>query len=119
MSNPVTHGEILAKDVDALQRFYTAAFGWEVQDVVDGAYHVLADPDADRGILHVGVAPAPQDRAGHLTFYVEVDDPAAVLEQIERLGGRTVRPPARMGTGPTLSLLEDPEGHVIGLVERH
>ena len=119
MSNPVTHGEILAKDVDALQRFYTAAFGWQTQDVVDGSYHVLADPEADRGILHIGVGPAPAGQDGHLTFYVEVDDPAAILTRIEKLGGRTVRPPANVSDGPVLALFADPEGHVVGLVERH
>lgn len=119
MSNPVTHGEVLGKDPEALQQFYSNAFGWQTVDVVDGAYHILADPDSDRGILHIGVGPAPEDQPGHLTFYVEVDDPDAALEQIEKLGGSVVRPPARVSGGPRLALFADPEGHVVGLVERH
>jgi len=119
MSNLVTHCEILAKDVDALQRFYTEAFGWQTQDVVDDSYHMLGIPGADKGVLHIGVGPAPTGHDGHLTFYVEVDDPASILAQIEQLGGRTLQQPMRVSGGPLLALFADPEGHVIGLVQRH
>lgn len=118
MSNPVTHCEILTSDVGALHRFYAAAFGWQTQDVVDGSYHIMATSGADKGI-HIGVGPAPAGSDGHLTFYVEVDDPAAVLAQIEQLGGRTVQPPMRVSGGPLLAMFADPQGHVVGLVQRH
>lgn len=116
--NRVRHCEILAKDVKALQSFFTEAFGWETQDVVAGDYHIMAPPGSELG-MHIGVGPAPADSDGHVTFHVEVDDPAATLEQIERLGGRTVLAPSRVSGGPTVALFADPEGHLIGLVERH
>lgn len=116
--NRVRHCEILAKDVKALHGFYTEAFGWATHDVVEGGYHIMAPPGSDLD-THVGIGPAPADSAGHVTFHVEVDDPARTLEQIERLGGRTVQPPVKVSGGPTIALFADPEGHVIGLVERH
>ena len=51
-----------------------------------------------------------------MTFYVETPDVAASLTQAQSLGGkvviqRTVMPDV------TLGVFEDPEGHVVGLVE--
>jgi len=52
-----------------------------------------------------------------VTFYVEVDDPAAALEKIAQLGGKTVQEPVDVPNGPTIALFADPEGHTIGLVK--
>jgi len=41
MANPVTHFEVLGADADALQRFYSEAFGWQMQDVMGGAYYMV------------------------------------------------------------------------------
>jgi hypothetical protein len=54
---------------------------------------------------------------GHVTFYVGADDPAAALEKISQLGGRTVQEPVDVPNGPTIALFADPEGHVVGLVK--
>ena len=86
MPNPVTHFEVLGKDADTLQRFYGEAFGWQMQDVMGGSYYMV-DPGVE-GAINGGVGGTP-DGDGHVTFYVGVDDPAAALEQISKLGGRT------------------------------
>jgi uncharacterized protein len=114
MGNPVTHFEVLGTDGNALQRFYGEAFGWQMQDVADGSYY-MANPGAENGI-NGGVGAAPEGR-GHVTFYVEVDDPAAALERVSELGGTTVQPPMDVPNGPTIALFADPEGHVVGLVK--
>ena len=114
MSNPVTHFEVLGNDAVALQRFYGEAFGWPMQDVMDGAYYMV-NPGDERGIN--GGVGAAQGGQGHVTFYVEVEDPAAALEKISGLGGRTVQEPMDVPGGPTIALFADPEGHVIGLVK--
>jgi predicted enzyme related to lactoylglutathione lyase len=51
-----------------------------------------------------------------VTFYVETPDVAATLDQVPRLGGKVVMPKTAM-PDVTLGAFEDPEGHVIGLVE--
>ena len=71
---------------------------------------------AERGIA--GGIGASGDGPGHVTFYVEVDDPADYLARAERLGGTTVMPPTDIpGCGLTVAMLADPEGHVIGLMK--
>jgi predicted enzyme related to lactoylglutathione lyase len=115
MANPVTHFEVLGTDAAALQRFYNEAFGWEMQDVMGGSYY-MANPGAANGI-NGGVGASPEGGSGHVTFYVEVDDPAAALERISQLGGSTIQAPMDVPNGPTIALFADPEGHVIGLVK--
>jgi len=115
MANPVTHFEVLGRDTGALQRFYGEAFGWQMQDAMDGSYF-MANPGGERGI-NGGVGAAPAGRDGHVTFYVEVEDPASALESISRLGGRTIQEPVDVPNGPTIALFADPEGHVVGLAK--
>jgi predicted enzyme related to lactoylglutathione lyase len=114
MANPVTHFEVIGKDADALQRFYGEAFGWQMQDVMNGAYYMV-DPGADKGIR--GGVGAAAEGGGHVTFYVEVEDVQAALEKVSELGGRTVQGPMDVPEGPTIALFADPEGHVVGLVK--
>ncbi len=114
MPNPVTHFEVLGNDAAALQRFYGEAFGWQMQDVMDGGYY-MANPGEG---LNGGVGASQGGGPGHVTFYVEVEDPAAALAQISELGGRTVQEPMDVPGGPTIALFADPEGHVVGLVKR-
>ncbi len=114
MPNPVTHFEVLGRDAAALQRFYGEAFGWELQDVMDGSYYMVNTGSAPAG----GVGSAMGGVDGHVTFYVEVEDPATALAKISELGGRTVQEPMDVPDGPTIALFADPEGHVIGLVKR-
>ena len=112
MANPVVHFEVLGTDAQALRRFYSGAFGWQLEDVMEGSYY-MAHPGSgiDGGI---GAAPGSD---GHVTFYVEVEDPAAALAKISELGGRTVQEPMDVPGGPTIALFADPEGHVVGLVK--
>jgi predicted enzyme related to lactoylglutathione lyase len=113
MPNPVTHFEVLGSDAAALRRFYGEAFDWEMEDVMDGAYYMAHPGNGIDG----GVGAAQGGGGGHVTFYIEVDDPGAVLEKISSLGGKTVQEPMDIPNGPTIALFADPEGHVIGLVK--
>ena len=80
---------------------------------MEGSYY-MAHPGSG---IDGGVGRAPEGQ-GHVTFYVEVEDPAAALERISELGGSTVQPPMDVPGGPTIALFADPEGHVVGLVKR-
>jgi predicted enzyme related to lactoylglutathione lyase len=59
----------------------------------------------------------PEGYDGHVTFYVEVPDVGATLEQAEKLGGRKMMGPDQVPGGPVIGLLTDPEGRVIGVVQ--
>jgi predicted enzyme related to lactoylglutathione lyase len=115
VANPVTHFEVLGANAETLQRFYGEAFGWQMQDVMDGSYY-MAKTGVENGI-EGGVGAAPPGGSGQVTFYVEVEDPAATLAKISELGGTTVQEPMEVPDGPTIALFGDPEGHVVGLVK--
>jgi len=53
--------------------------------------------------------------ASHLTFYVQVEDLQATLDEAGKLGGETVVPPQPIPGIGSMALLRDPEGNVIGL----
>jgi predicted enzyme related to lactoylglutathione lyase len=111
MGNPVTWFEVVGKDGAGLQKFYSDAFGWKLEDAGMG-YGMLTQPEQGIG---GGVGQA-QDGAGHVTFYVEVDDPQATLDRIESLGGKTIVPVTEMEM-VTFALFADPEGHVVGIAK--
>jgi len=115
-SHPVVHFEVLGRDASALRAFYSEAFGWPVGPADDGPMEYSMVHIRDAGGIDGGIGKAP-DGAGHVTFYVGVDDPQATLAQVERLGGTTIQPPVAIPGGVTFALFADPEGHVVGLLK--
>ena len=111
MADKVTHFEIHGKDGKRLQQFYASLFGWKVDANNPMQYGMVG---AEPGGIGGGIAKSP---APMVTFYVEVADLANSLKQAEKLGGRTVMPPAEVPGGPTIAQFSDPEGNVIGLVK--
>lgn len=112
MPNPVVHFDVTGRDMDALAKFYTEAFGWTLQPVMDGYSLAMTGNKAgiDGGI---GVAGDVQ----MTTFYVEVEDLQKILDKAEKLGGKTTMPVSEVVPGQvTLAMFSDPEGHPIGLV---
>ena len=73
-------------------------------------------PRRRTGCIDGGVGEAQQG-SGHVNFYIGVDDAQAALEQVGRLGGKTIQPPVQVPRGVTFALFADPKGHVVGLVK--
>jgi predicted enzyme related to lactoylglutathione lyase len=113
MANPVVHFEVVGKDIAKLQGFYGDLFGWKTQEIPDMNYAIV-EKEGD-GIAG-GIGQAPDGDPGHVTFYVSTDDPQAMLDRAERLGGKTVMPVTELPQ-VTIALLADPEGHVVGLAK--
>jgi uncharacterized protein len=115
MASPaVAWFEVTGKDGPALQKFYGELFDWGIQDAGDGSGYGLVQA-GEQGIGG-GIGGAADGGAGQVTFYVEVDDPAAYLQKAEQLGGRTVVPPTEIEQfGLTFAFFADPEGRVVGL----
>jgi predicted enzyme related to lactoylglutathione lyase len=114
MGNAVVWFEVVGTDGAKLRTFYGELFGWRIR---------TDDPAMDYGLVSAeapgiggGIGRSQDGGAGHVTFYVEVDDVAAYLEQAERLGGQVVAPPMRVpGNELTIALFTDPDGHLVGL----
>jgi uncharacterized protein len=112
VSNPVTHFEVVGHDAEALQQFYSQAFGWQMKP--SGPGYAMAFPADDRGI-NGGIGRPPEGGESRVTFYIEVADLEASLQFVERLGGRRVTDPIDVPGGPSFALFADPEGHVVGI----
>lgn len=106
--------EITGKDGPRLQGFYSRLFDWQIQDAGDGSGYGLVRA-VEKGIGG-GIGASQDGGAGQVTFYVEVDDPAAYLSRAEELGGKTIVPPTELPQfGLTFAFFADPEGHLVGL----
>ena len=114
--NPVVHFEVLGRDAGALRKFYSEAFSWQLGPTDDGPMEYSMVHMKEGGGIDGGIGKAPQG-PGHVTFYIGVDDAQAALEQVERLGGKTIQTPIQVPGGVTFALFADPEGHVVGLVK--
>ena len=115
MQHPVVWFEVLGKDAQKLRGFYGELFGWKF-NVDNPMNYGMLDPKATTRGIPGGIGEKSDKYAHAVTFYVEAKDIPAVLEHVERLGGKTVLPLTRL-PGTTLALFKDPEGNVIGLVE--
>ncbi len=115
MGNPVVHFEIASQDGQRLREFYQALFGWKIAPSNTEGYGSISTGGGAGidGSLH-----EEQHGPIEITFYVEVPDLEAALQEAERVGGKTILAPVSIGGDRTLAQIEDPEGHVIGLLQR-
>jgi uncharacterized protein len=111
MAHPVVHFELSGPDDRQLAGFYADLFGWRVRPA-PGAGYTLIDTG---GGINGGVAKTTADPA-RATFYIEADDLQVVLDKINLIGGKTVRPITELPGMVTYALFEDLDGLVVGLV---
>ena len=111
MAHPIVHAEIRSSDPDATREFFAKLFAW---DYSDGAYpgYTFVATGAEGG-PPAAISPLQAD-ADQVLFFVGVEDVAAVLDQVEALGGTIVQP-AQEVPGVTFGVFADPQGHQIGV----
>jgi uncharacterized protein len=114
MAHPVMWFEVLGRDGEKLRAFYTSLFDWKI-DANNPIKYGLVNTGDTRGIPG-GVGQSAPGAGSWVTFYVETPDVTASLGQAQRLGGKVVMP-RTVTPDVTMGVFEDPEGHVIGLVE--
>jgi predicted enzyme related to lactoylglutathione lyase len=123
MGQPVVHFEVVGKDVKKLRDFYAELAGWSFDDSPPGGpteYYVVpreGNTNSEGAGIGGGVGAGPEGYEGHVTFYIEVPDVGAALDQAEELGGTKMMGPDTPMEGLTIGLFTDPEGHTIGLVQ--
>jgi predicted enzyme related to lactoylglutathione lyase len=119
MGQPVVHFEIMGKDGDKLRTYYSELFGWEIDANNPMNYGVVqreGNTGPDGVGIGGGIGAAPEGYDGHVTFYIEVPDVEAALAKAESLGGTRMMGPEQVMEGIEIGLLNDPEGHVVGVV---
>ncbi len=109
---PVVHFEVIGKDADRLQRFYSELFGWKIN--ADNPMRYGLVEKVEPGIAG-GIGAGPDGYDGHVTFYAGVGDVEAALARAEELGGTRMMGPDEVQPGVVIGLFRDPEGHVIGV----
>jgi hypothetical protein len=119
MGQPVVHFEVIGKDGEKLQSYYSDLFGWQIDSNNPMGHGMVArdgNTNSDGVGIGGGVGPGPEDYEGHVTFYVEVPDVEAALAKAEELGGSRMMGPDEPMEGLVLGMFADPEGHVVGVV---
>ncbi len=118
MGAPVVWFEVAGRDLDALRQFYSSLFGWRIE--LDGASPIpygLVDTGAEGGIP--GGVYAPGEAVGsYVSFYVGVDNLTESLRQAKALGAKVAQPPTPLPDGSRVAMLNDPEGHRVGLIQQ-
>jgi uncharacterized protein len=121
MGQPVVHFEVIGKDGEKLQKYFSDLFGWEIQADNPMNYGIVQreeNVNAEGVGIGGGVGPAPEGYDGHLTFYVEVPDVEATLAKAESLGGKRLMGPDEVpGMDLVLGHFADPEGHLVGVIQ--
>ncbi|MGZ4242572.1 MAG: VOC family protein [Actinomycetota bacterium] len=116
MGAPVVHFEVVSNgEPKEVQSFYADLFGWKIDADNPLSYGLAA---AEEGGIAGGVSGSTDPQMpGHVTFYVQVPDPAAVLKEVEGRGGKTILEPSEVVPGTTIALFLDPWGRLIGLTK--
>jgi uncharacterized protein len=120
MGSPVVHFEIIGKDGEKLKSYYSELFGWNVTSDNPMNYGVI-DREENQNADGIGIGGGIMGMEGgpsYVTVYVEVEDCEAALAKAEELGGKRVMGPDEVGgQGILIGQFEDPEGHMVGVLE--
>jgi uncharacterized protein len=120
MGQPVVHFEVVGKDGEKLQKYYSELFGWDIQGDNEMNYGMVAREGnvGNDGVgIGGGIGQGPEGYDGHVTFYVAVADVEAALQKAESLGGQRIMGPENIMDMVTLGQFKDPEGHMVGVVQ--
>jgi uncharacterized protein len=111
--NTVTWFQIGTDEPAAAREFYGGLFGWSFGPyAATESYEMISFPGAGRpsgGIMHTAGG-----AENHATFFVLVEDVAAVCARAEQLGGKVLNPPADLN-GLVFADLLDRSGNRFGV----
>ena len=121
MSNSVVHFEIPADDFDRAQKFYTDAFGWNLQHMPEMQYTIVSTTavneqgmPSDPGAINGGMMKREEPLSTPV-LTVDVDDIDAALQKVESLGGSTVVGKQAVGDMGFAAYFRDSEGNLMGM----
>lgn len=112
--------ELNTWEPDQARHFYNATLGWDFQPTTlpDGTCYWVAHKDG-RAVGCISQLTEPEFRGitAHWMTYLAVDDIATAQGRAEMAGGEVLRPAFRLAGVGRLSVVSDPCGVVIGLIE--
>jgi uncharacterized protein len=125
--NPVVHFEMPYENHERLMRFYTHAFGWQMQKLGKemGDYIVAATTETDEnrmvkkpGTINGGFFPNTDNRpAPYPSLVIAVDDIKEAIEKVTNAGGKILGTPMEIpGVGQYVSFT-DTEGNRLSILQ--
>src|SRR5579863_10304413 len=106
--------DLSTSDQDGAKAFYTALFGWDVQDNPvpgDGVYSMMLV--GDKPVAAISAQPEQQREAGvppMWNSYVTVEDADATAARAGELGGNVHAPPFDVMDVGRMAVIADPQG---------
>ena len=117
--NTVVWWEINARDGRALTEFYRDILDWDcLFDEPSGIWNVGSGGDGGDGSIAGGIFTGKGRLPPHRCLYVQVDDIHGVTAKVEARGLPILQGPFETDGGSWLAFFRDPEGHMIGLLQR-
>ena len=118
--NTYSWSELLTTDVDAAKRFYGEVFGWGSRTSGEGPGAYTEWMVGERGVSGMMLKPAdmPAQVPPHWSVYFAVEDTAATVAQLEKLGGSVVMPPRDIEPG-IFAVVADSQGAVFQVIQLH
>lgn len=109
--------ELLTTDVDKSREFFTALFGWEADKKEMGGmpYTIFKQGEEQVGGM-MPINPEMGEMPSCWVIYVLVDDFDARLAKATAAGGKALTPPMEMPDIGRFTLLQDPQGAVLGVL---
>jgi len=125
--NPVVHFEMPYEDRERLVKFYTQAFGWQMQKLGKemGEYVTAATTETDEnrmvkrpGAINGGFFPKkPDSQAPGPSVVIAVDDIKKAMKKVSEAGGKVLGEPMEIpGIGQYVSFT-DTEGNRVSMLQ--
>jgi predicted enzyme related to lactoylglutathione lyase len=111
MAGPIIHIEFASADFERASAFYGELFGWQMQQNATATYmkgEAAGGPSAGWVRADSVQSPGPVP-------YLQVDDVGAVLDKVEKAGGRIIARRLPFAGGGEVGLFADPDGNVVGV----
>ena len=100
-------------DAGKLGTFYQELFDWQVTPAGPG-YPLIAEAN---GGIGGGILQVSGDVPSYLTFYVQVEELESAVRHAVALGAGEVVPPMTIPGVGRFAMIEDLEGHTVGMLE--
>lgn len=125
MTGEVGHFEIPADKPDRARKFYSATFGWKMNELQGMDYTMVSTGPVDEkgmpkapGFIGGGIVP----RAGtleHPVVTITVDEIEDAIRRIEENGGKILQGKKPVGDGSMgwMAYFKDSEGNTVGLYQ--
>jgi predicted enzyme related to lactoylglutathione lyase len=113
----LTWNEHLSRDYDASKAFYRAVFGYDYQDVSEGAFRYAVLMVDGREVGGIGQYPdgTPEEAPAVWSVYFAVDDTDIAVATVVQLGGSIVEPVRDSPYGRT-GVVTDDQGTVFSVI---